>query len=148
MPNLIKLLHFAAAIIWMGGMAFTLLALRPVAAVQLQPPARLALMAAVLGRFFALVWICIAVLAASGLHMLMAVGMKSAPIGWHLMLGIGLLMFLVFAHLYFAPFRRLKQAVAQANWPEGGKRMGQIAMLVSLNFTLGWIAIAAVALLR
>ncbi|HSV52037.1 MAG TPA: CopD family protein [Burkholderiaceae bacterium] len=148
MTSLIKLLHIAAAIVWMGGMAFALLALRPVATAQLQPPARLPLMAAVLGRFFLLVWICIALLAATGLHMLLGAGMKAAPIGWHLMFGIGILMFLIFGHLFFVPFRRLKQAVAQANWPEGGRRMGQIGKLVSLNFTLGWIAIAAVALLR
>jgi uncharacterized membrane protein len=148
MTSLLKLLHIAAAIIWMGGMVFTLLALRPVAIAQLQPPVRLPLMAAVLKRFFLLVWICIALLAATGLPMLLAVGMKAAPIGWHLMLGMGLVMFLVFGHLYFGPFRRLREAVVQANWPEGGKRLGQIVWLVRLNFTLGWLAIAAVALLR
>lgn len=148
MTSLLKFLHIAAAIIWMGGMAFTLLALRPVAIAQLAPPVRLPLLAAVLTRFFLMVWISIALLAATGLPMLMQLGMKAAPPGWHAMAGIGLLMFLVFGHLYFGPFRRLRQAVAQADWPEGGKRMGQIAWLVRLNFTLGWVAIAAVALWR
>lgn len=148
MTSLLKFLHIAAAILWMGGMAFTLLALRPVAVAQLPPPARLQLLAAVSGRFFVLVWISIGLLAATGLPILLHVGMKAAPAGWHAMSGIGLLMFLVFGHLYFGPFQRLRQAVAQANWPEGGRRMGQIAWLVRLNFTLGWVAIAAVTLLR
>ena len=53
-------------------------------------------------------------------------------------------MFAVFGHLYFGPFRRLKQAITAANWPEGGRRAGQIAMLAYLNLFLGGLAIAAV----
>ena len=37
-------------------------------------------------------------------------GAQAAPIGWHLMTGIGLLMFLIFGHLYFGPYRRLQRA--------------------------------------
>lgn len=59
--------------------------------------------------------------------MLLGVGMKQAPLGWHLMLGLGLLMFAIFGHLYFGPFRQLKRAIQAGNWPEGGRRMGQIA---------------------
>ena len=56
-------------------------------------------------------------------------------------------MFALFGHLYFGPYRRLKQAVAAADWPEGGKRVGQIATLASVNLLLGAIAIAAVIFL-
>lgn len=144
----LKLLHLAAAIVWLGGMAFVLGALRPVVAAQLQPPLRLPLMAAVLGRFFVAVWASIAVLLLSGAQMMASLGMKNAPLGAHLMLGIGLLMFAIFGHLYFGPFRRMKVAVAAANWPEAGRRMAQIHPLVVLNFGLGWLAVAAVYLLR
>jgi uncharacterized membrane protein len=142
----IKLLHLVAAIIWLGGMTFVLSALRPVAMAQLQPPVRLPLMAGVLGRFFVAVWGSIAVLMLSGAFMLAMVGMKGAPIGWHLMLGIGLLMFAIFGHLYFGPFRRMRAAVAAANWPEAGRRMAQIHPLVVVNFALGWLAVALVYL--
>jgi uncharacterized membrane protein len=64
------------------------------------------------------------------------------------MLALGLLMMLVFGHIYFSPFRQLRRAVAAADWPEGGKRAGQIAMLVKINLGLGWLAIAAVLLWR
>lgn len=121
-----------------------LLALRPAATKLLALPQRLPLIAQVLQRFFALVWACIAVLLLSGLAMLQSVGMKHAPIGWHLMLGLGLLMFALFGHLYFGPFRRLKQAVNASNWPEGGRHVGQIATLASINLTLGMLAIGAV----
>ncbi|MBX3585854.1 MAG: CopD family protein [Ramlibacter sp.] len=147
MAHLPKLFHLVAAILWMGGMAFLMLALRPAVQARLEPAVRLPLMTAVLGRFFVMVWICIAVLLATGLPMLLAVGMKAAPLGWHLMMGLGLLMMLIFAHLYFAPFRRLKQAVAAADWPEGGRRIAQVVLLAKINLSLGWAAIAAVLLL-
>lgn len=148
MTELLKLLHLASAIVWLGGMAFVIFALRPAATALLQPPVRLPLLTSVLGRFFAMVWGSVALLLLTGLHMLSSAGLKTAPPGWHLMAGIGVLMCLIFAHLYFAPFRRLKAAVAASNWPEAGRRAGQIATFVTLNFTLGWLAIAAVFFLK
>ena len=147
MNNLMNFLHVSAAIVWLGGVSFMLFALRP-AAMDLPPPQRLPLMALVLKRFFRLVWVCIGLLLATGLVMLLSVGMKQAPLGWHLMLGIGLLMFAVFGHLYFGPFRRLRAAVEAADWPLAGQKLGQIAKLAQLNLVLGALAIAAVALWR
>ena len=121
-----------------------LFALRPAAAELLTPPQRLPLIMQTLQRFFRLVWVTILVLLVSGLAMLLGVGMKNAPPGWHAMLGIGLVMFALFGHLYFGPFRRLKMAVNAANWPEGGRRVAQIATLALVNLVLGILAIAAV----
>ena len=146
MTALMKFLHLAASIAWLGGVSFMLFALRP-AAVQLAPPQRLPLIADVLQRFFRLVWTAIAVLLVTGLWMLLTVGMKNAPTGWHLMFGIGLLMFALFGHLYFGPYRRLKLAVVAADWPESGRRVAQIATLATVNLVLGAIAIAAVIFL-
>ena len=121
-----------------------LFALRPAAAETLAPPQRLPLIAQTLQRFFNLVWATIVVLLLTGLAMLLGVGMKNAPAGWHAMLGIGLVMFALFGHLYFGPFRRLKYAVSAADWPEGGRRVGQITTLATVNLALGVLAIAAV----
>lgn len=148
MRNLMLFLHLAGAITWMGGMGFALLALRPVLHEQLQPPARLPLMAAVLRRFFTLVIASIALLLATGVWLLLQVPGAQAPRGWHAMAGIGILMILVFGHLFFSPWRRLQRAVAGQDWPEGGRNMNRIVALVKLNFALGWIAIAAVVLWR
>lgn len=52
-----KFFHLAAGIVWLGGMALVILALRPVAIARMAPPERLALMSGVLTRFFAMVWI-------------------------------------------------------------------------------------------
>ena len=144
MPALMKFLHVLSAIAWLGGVSFLLFALRPAATELLAPPQRLPLMTKTLQRFFSLVWVTIVVLLLSGLAMLMGVGMKNAPAGWHAMLGIGLVMFALFGHIYFGPFRRLKQAVVASDWPEGARRVKQIATLSTVNLVLGVLAIGAV----
>lgn len=148
MQSLLILFHLAAAIVWMGGMAFILLALRPAARTTLQPPARPQLMVSSLQRFFPLVWASIAALLATGLTLMLQVGMANAPVGWHVMLGIGLVMMAVFVHIFFAPFRRAQRAAAAQDWAAVGRELDRIHPLVVLNFTLGWIAIAAVLTLR
>ena len=47
---------------------------------------------AVLGRFFRIVWGCIAVIVASGFAMLLEVGFAQAPRSWHVMAAVGLVM--------------------------------------------------------
>jgi uncharacterized membrane protein len=148
MRNLMLFLHLAGAIFWMGGMAFMVMALRPALHAQLQPPMRLPLVVAVLSRFFIVVSVSIVLLLLSGMWLLMQVPGAQAPRGWHAMAGLGILMILIFGHIFFGPWRRLKTAAAAQDWPEGGKRMNQITLLVKMNLTLGWIAIAAVLLWR
>lgn len=148
MRNLLVFLHLAAAIFWIGGMAFVVLALRPAAHAVLQPPQRLPLMVQVLRRFFPVVIASIAVLLATGVPLMLQVPGAQAPRGWHAMAGLGILMVLVFGHIFFAPWRRAQRAVAAQDWPEGGRRMNQIALLVKVNLGLGWLAIAAVLLWR
>lgn len=144
----IKFFHLGAGLVWLGGMALLLLALRPVVIAHMAPPERLALMAAVLSRFFVMVWISIALILASGFWMLSVADMKLAPKGWHAMSGLGVLMCLIFAHIWFAPFCRLKAAVLAADWPVAGKALGQIHPLVVANFLLGWLAVLAVVTWR
>jgi uncharacterized membrane protein len=148
MRNLMLFLHVAGAIFWIGGMAFMVLALRPAAHTQLQPPVRLPLIVEVLRRFFVVVIISIAALLLTGVPLLLQVPGSQAPAGWHAMAGLGVVMMLVFGHIFFGPWRRLKLAAAAQDWPEGGKRMNQITLLVKLNLGLGWLAIAAVMLWR
>ena len=147
MRNFLLFFHLAGAIFWMGGMGFMLLALRPAAA-TLQPAERLPLLADVLRRFFWVVGISIVLLLLTGGALMASAGRQGMPLGWHAMAGIGVVMVLLFAHIVAAPFRRLRRAVAASTWPEGARPMGQIALLVRINFALGWIAIAAVLLWR
>jgi hypothetical protein len=64
------------------------------------------------------------------------------------MSGLGLLMCLIFAHIWFAPFRRLKAAVTVEDWPAAGKALGQIHPMVLTNFALGWLAVLSVVVWR
>ncbi|TFZ05000.1 CopD family protein [Ramlibacter rhizophilus] len=148
MHQLLLFFHLAGAIFWMGGMGFMLLALRPAAAATLQPPERVRLLSDALRRFFVVVGVAIGVLLLTGGLLMAAAGGRGLPPGWHAMAGIGVLMMLLFAHIVAAPYRRLRAAVAASQWPEGARRLGQIALFVRINFALGWVAIAAVVFWR
>lgn len=135
------LFHLAAIIIWLGGMAFALFCLRP-AAIQLAPPQRVPLMHAALSRFFAIVAIAIAVVLASGFAMMLMAGMKNAPMAWHIMAGLGVLMMAIFGHIRFVPFKRLERAVTAADWPGAAKQLDQIRLLVTINMGVGFGIVA------
>jgi uncharacterized membrane protein len=138
------LLHVISVVIWVGGMFFAYMVLRPVAATQLEPPVRLKLWVGVFGLFFPWVWSSIIAILATGFWMIFAVfgGMGSVGVYVHAMLGLGILMMLIFFHVFFAPYARLKRAVASEDWPAGGKALSQIRMLVGINTLIGVVTIA------
>ncbi|MGH8443190.1 MAG: CopD family protein [Nevskiaceae bacterium] len=138
-------LHLLAATVWVGGMFFAFVCLRPAAA-HLDPSHRMRLWADALTAFFRWVWICIAVLLATGLWMTFKVlgGFKGAGLHVHLMLGAGVLMMLLAAHVFFAPLRRLRAAVAASHWADAGKALGQVRALIAVNLLLG-LAVVAIA---
>jgi len=43
----------------------------------------------------------------------------------------------LFMHLFFAPRKRLTQAVIDNNWEDAGKNLAQIRMLIGINLILG-----------
>ena len=143
-----KFFHLGAGIVWLGGMALVILALRPVVMARMAPPERLVFMCGVLSRFFAMVWVSIALILTTGFWMMSMTDLQLAPKGWHAMSGLGLLMCFIFTHIWFAPFRRLKAAVQTSDWPGAGKALGQIHPLVVTNFVLGWLAVLAVVVWR
>jgi uncharacterized membrane protein len=156
MYEVVKLTHLVAAIFWMGGMAFMLMALRPAALAMMDPQSRARLMGAVWQRFFLIVIVSIVALFTTGTNLYTtafraakaATGSGSVPLGWNLMLVIGVVMMLIFGHIYFSGFRKFKGAVAAAEWPLAAKAAVQIQTLVMTNFVLGWLAIGAVRLVR
>lgn len=134
-----KFLHILGFTIWVGGMFFAYMALRPMAATRLEPPQRLSLWEGVFGKFFPWVWLCVATILASGLYMMAQLG--KPPMYVSAMFGLGIVMMLLFAHVFFAPFKRLKRAVAAQDWQAGGAALGQIRMLVGINLSLGLVTI-------
>ncbi len=130
--------HTVAAVVWVGGMFFAYLVLRPIAAIQLEAPARLSLWQAVFKKFFLWVWFALLLLWLSGFGMI-HLQQGFAHVGWHVhaMLLLALFMTLLFMYLVFFPYKRLTQAVEQHNWSGGSKALAQIRMIMAINLTLG-----------
>ena len=137
-------LHVLSAVLWVGGMFFAHQVLRPVAAAQLEPPARLTLWVGVFTRFFPWVWLFVLLLPVTGYWVIFRLfgGMSGVGMHVHIMQALGWLMILIYMHLFFAPFRRLKEAVVTAQWPEAGKQLSRIRHIVGVNLALGLIVIA------
>lgn len=140
-------LHVLSASLWVGGMFFAYQILRPVAATQLEPPARLRLWASVFARFFPWVWLFVLLLPATGYWLVFRLygGLGGVGISIHLMQGLGWLMILIYMHVYFAPFRRLKEAVITEQWTQAGKQLNQIRQIVGINLVLGLAVITIAA---
>ena len=135
-------LHILAAVIWVGGMFFAYMILRPSAG-PLEREARLTLWHRVFGRFFSWVIGSIVVLLASGYFMVFRGfgGFAGVGLHVHVMQGIGILMMLLFLHLFFAPWKRYGRAVVAGDFAEAGRNLEQIRVLVSINLVLGLITV-------
>ncbi len=135
-------LHILAAVVWVGGMFFAYVVLRP-AAGPLVPEMRLGLWQRVFARFFPWVWLSIVVLLASGYGMIFLYlgGFAGARLSIHVMQGIGIVMMLLFGHLFFGPWRRFSHAVAAEDFTQAGTRLNQIRQIVAINLVLGLVTI-------
>jgi len=135
-------LHVLSAVVWVGGMFFAYFALRPAAAAVLEPPQRLPLWSRTFSLFFPWVWASLGILLVTGFWMMFtSFGGWQAPPYVHMMMGIGILMMLVYFHVYFAPYRRLRRAVEAQDWQGGGRSLSQIRWLVGANLLLGLFVI-------
>jgi uncharacterized membrane protein len=132
-------LHLLAVVVWVGGMFFAYVALRPVAATLLEPPQRMPLWSLTFARFFPWVWAAVILLPVTGYWMILNVfgGFGGLALYIHIMQGVGILMMLIFLHVFFAPYRRLKQAVAASDFAAAGKHLALIRKLIGLNLILG-----------
>ncbi len=136
-------LHTVSAAFWVGGMALMHFAVRPAAVATLEPPQRLPFLAATLERFFVGVSTAIVLLLATGFGMIwLAGGFASVRWNVHAMLALGLVMMAIYLHIRFAPFPRLKSAVAGRTWPVAASNLDTIRKLVGLNLLLGVIVFA------
>jgi uncharacterized membrane protein len=136
-------LHILTAVVWVGGMFFAHQVLRPSAG-PLDPATRLPLWHRVFSRFFPRVWISIAILLASGYFMIFHGFGGFAKVGLHvhIMQGIGIVMILLFCHLFFAPWKRFSRAVAAGDLAAAARNLDQIRQLVAINLMLGLLNVA------
>jgi uncharacterized membrane protein len=137
------ILHIVSAVVWVGGMFFALIVLRPATA-ALDPGARLDLWLRVFERFFAWVFAAIVLLLASGYAMVFGVysGFRGIGLHVHIMQATGIIMMLLFFHLYFAPWRRFRAALARRDPAVAAAQLGQIRTIVTVNLLLGLLTVA------
>lgn len=136
-------LHILSAVVWVGGMFFAWMALRPVAARLLEPPLRLPLWSQTFARFFSWVWAAVVLLPASGYWMIFETfeGMQNVGLHVHVMQLTGVVMIGIYLHVFFAPYRGLRRAIAAGDFPAAGRHLGVIRRLIGINLILGLITI-------
>jgi uncharacterized membrane protein len=137
-----KLVHLLATVVWVGGMFFAYVVLRPTAAEVLQPPERLRLWDKVFSRFFNWVWFAIFLILSSGFYMIYLFGgFAHLPLYVNLMLLMGLAMVAIYVYVYFKCYVQLNRLVARQEWPAAGAMLGTIRKLVGLNLSIGMLTI-------
>ncbi len=141
-------IHLLGVVVWVGGMFFSHVALRP-AVLALPPPQRLPLLAATLTRF--LQWVAVAIvgiLASGGTLIVLLGGMKAVGPAVDAMTGTGVVMMLLYGHIVAGPFRRLRAAAAAHEWERAGAAMAEVRKLVAINLILGLVTITIAVLGR
>jgi uncharacterized membrane protein len=138
--GLLKAVHVLCAVVWVGGMFFAYVVLRPSLAV-LEPPQRIALHGQVFRRFFLIVWHAMPLIVLTGLAMIFGVLGGMAGVAWnvHLMLLLGLVMSGIFLALFFGPYRTFRTA-------PGPGSLDTIRKLIGINLILGLLT-SAIAVL-
>ncbi|CAI8976683.1 DUF2269 family protein [Pseudomonas chlororaphis] len=144
---LVYTLHVLAALVWVGGMFFAWMVLRPAAVAALEGPARLKLWAEVFPRFFVWVWVAVVLLPISGVGLihLRFSGFETAPRYVQVMMGLYVVMTALFIRIQSLQLPALRQAVAAEDWPAGATTLGNIRKLVGINLIIGLLLVAVAA---
>ena len=149
MASIWLLLHLVGVVLWVGGMGFGVMVLRPSLA-ALEPPARLGLMGKVHGKFFRMVWVLMPLVILSGYMLLFGVYGGFGSVHWpiHVMHLLGLIMAGIFITIWFGPFATLKRALAAGDMALAAPCNERIRKLVGINVSLGMLAILMAAMAR
>jgi uncharacterized membrane protein len=138
--NVALFVHLLAVVVWIGGMVFAQFCLRPSLA-DVSPQLRLPLIEAVFGRFFGWVGAAVIAILISGGVLLARFGGGHAPWPLNLMAALGIVMMLIFGHLRFAVFPRIRRAVQAQKWPDGARAVDMMRRLVLTNLVIGVVTI-------
>ena len=144
----LKAVHLLAVIVWVGGMFFMLMCLRPAVHEVLEAPARVRLMHATLRRFLRIVGLAVAVAVlrqrrGDDRHWPGAIARAAGlafnmPLDWYAMVALFFVMLAVFLHVRLALFPRVERAVTAEAWPDGAaRRSAAIRWEVAINLVLG-----------
>ncbi len=143
-PNIIAgALHTLGAVLWVGGMFFAYMILRPSLG-SFEPPQRLTLWNAVFNKFFFWVWIVVIALPLTGYWQVYTDFGSIEEAGQHvnIMNILGLIMITLFVFLYFSPYQKFKAAVESEQWPDAAGQLNIIRRVVGTNLILGLVNVA------
>lgn len=146
---LVYTLHILAAILWVGGMFFGHMILRPAVIATLEGPMRLRLWLQVFGRFFAWVWVAVILLPVTGIGIIQMSfsGFQTAPRYVQAMIGLYVVMVALFIKIQAVQLPALRRAVADEQWAEGAAALGKIRQLMVVNLIVG-ISVVTIAASR
>ncbi len=138
-------LHGLAATLWVGGMFFAYVILRPTVALM-EPHRRLTLWSGAFKRFFPWVWLSAVILPLTGYWLIFGAfgGFATSPIYVHIMHMLGLLMIGLFLYLYYRPYPVFKQAVQVEDWPAAGAALNRVRHVILVNLVIGLILLVIV----
>jgi len=68
-------------------------------------------------------------------------GMANTPPIIHVMQLTGWSMFIIYAHLYWGPYKKMSQLLSEGKLPEAAQCLNSIRKLVAINLTLGILTI-------
>ena len=55
---------------------------------------------------------------------------------------LAIVMALIYAHVFFAPYQHLKRHVEASEWPAAGTALAQVRKLVGSNLLIGLVLVA------
>ena len=141
--GIVLAIHILCIVIWVGGMFFALVVLRPSLS-TLDPAPRVAVHSQVFRRFFLVVWHVMLIALITGYAMLFGVYGGFAGANWAIqtMQGLGLIMGAVFLVVYFGPWPRFRAAVSPAR---AAGAADNIRKLILLNLVLGLVTVVIAA---
>jgi len=142
----LRALHILCAVVWVGGMFFAYVVLRPSLSV-LEPPQRLLLHTQIFRRFFLVVWHAMPLALLSGFAILFGFygGMTGATWNIQAMMSLGVVMAIIFLALVFGPYARFRRTTDRARMVAN---IDTIRKLIGLNLVLGLITVVIAALGR
>lgn len=137
------IIHSLAAVLWVGGMFFAYVILRP-SLQAWEAIDRLRLWRDVFKRFFPWVWMSVLGLLASGYFMIFFgfAGFSGVGLHVHVMHLTGLIMVALFVYLFHVPWLALKRAVDQEDVALAARHLARIRQIVGTNLVLGLATVA------
>jgi uncharacterized membrane protein len=137
--------HVLCAVLWVGGMFFAYVVLRPSLSV-LEPIQRIALHTQVFRRFFLVVWHAMPLILISGFTVMYGFYGGPANVPWNVnvMMLLGLIMSAVFLVIFFGPYARFRRTTDRATTAAS---IDRIRKLIGVNLILGLVTVV-IALLH